>query len=648
MRKITALLLIVVFIALMGGTIAAAPLYRDVPSTHWAYEYISRISDRGLMVGDTEGYFKPNDSIDKFETSKILARMAGYKYTNVSDSERDYYNKAYDKNKTFLSQYSASFAKWNSSADREVAYLLEKEILTVEDLNQFVIKRADGTEALRALSREEAAVFFTRLMGRKNEALNFSDSNYFKDDVSISISSKPYVYYLRSLGIVSGDTNNNFNSNGAVTRAAMAIMCDKVLTILGAGSTPYVDSASDSTDSGFVNKAETISGVIDKYYDSLQALQIISNEGKKNIYKLSSTVSITIDGFLRTASDLQEGMPAVMIIGNNELMDIKAQNIQTVSTNIVPISNTELSVVEGTVSSVSPDTVTNTVSIEIRMLNPTGQITSEIRPYALTANCEISRGAESVGFSNIRVGDIISASVSGNQVHRIKLQEESRKITGAILLAKERVNATNSIVLTIQDTNANIHDFKVTGNSYITRRGLGTVTWSELRIGDSVDVYCEYNEIVEIHASGVKSYVDVWIQEIHLTADSSYIITRNLNNKLDTYSLISGTVDPYSLRIGSKVRLRLDSSEVETVNVLEDAASGAITGHVQSIRDTYIVVRDSSSLNNIEIKYDDNTVFVDSYSGNQIRVRDLELNSRVYIVLSNSDTRYAKTITILT
>jgi len=642
--------------ALLAGivlmsSVALAATYSDVPSTHWAYAAISRVSERGLMLGDMNGNFNPDSSIDKFDTAKILAQMAGYKYTNVSTSETEYYNKAYEKNKTFLSQYAASFSKWNSTANREIAFLLEKEILTVEDLNQFVIRKNDGTEALRALSREEAAVFFVRLMGKKSEAVAYTDYYAFKDDSSISISSKPYVYYLRGMGVISGDPNNNYNPNSAVTRAAMAVMCNAVLDLLNNNNTGTVGTGalSSTNTAASVNNVATISGTIDKYFETLNAFQIDDGAGNKSIYKLSSSVSITVDGFLKTAQDLKTGMSIIGTVNNNELVSIKAQSMVTVApSTVVPVTNTELSTVEGTVKSISTASATETISVEVLTINPIGQVFSEVRSYAVNDNCSITMDGDAIDFTDITIGAIVTLKVSGSQVHSISLPAKDVEIEKGTLLEKSYITTTGTPVLKIQDEDEKIYELRVTNNSYIFRKGIGECVWSELRIGDSVWVEAEYDEIIRVNATGKSSSENVRIQEIHITMEGAYIVGKSLSdNQVKTYSLIISTVDPYSLQVGSVAQLNLDSWEVETVNMVESAESGSVTGYIKSIRSSYFVIQDISSNKAIEVQFNNDTVFVNSMTGKRISYKQLQEDSKVYVIYSSSSSSLAKTVTVL-
>ncbi len=54
----------------------AAPLFRDVPPTHWAYNSVTWASTNGIMngPGDMPGYFDPAGVANRAQLATVLAR----------------------------------------------------------------------------------------------------------------------------------------------------------------------------------------------------------------------------------------------------------------------------------------------------------------------------------------------------------------------------------------------------------------------------------------------------------------------------------------------------------------------------------------------------------------------------------------------
>lgn len=53
-------------------------IYEDVPSDHWAFSYIATLSGMGLLNGNPDGYFYPEDTVTYAEAAKVLVHMLGY------------------------------------------------------------------------------------------------------------------------------------------------------------------------------------------------------------------------------------------------------------------------------------------------------------------------------------------------------------------------------------------------------------------------------------------------------------------------------------------------------------------------------------------------------------------------------------------
>ncbi len=57
-------------------------IYTDVPSSHWAYKYITAVTDAKLMKGYGHGKFGPNDTVKKEEIITTIVRLKHWKIVN--------------------------------------------------------------------------------------------------------------------------------------------------------------------------------------------------------------------------------------------------------------------------------------------------------------------------------------------------------------------------------------------------------------------------------------------------------------------------------------------------------------------------------------------------------------------------------------
>ena len=63
--------------ALSENTAAGgAPSFTDVPDGHWAHDVIVRMAARGILQGDGDGTFRPEDPITHQEATLILQRLS--------------------------------------------------------------------------------------------------------------------------------------------------------------------------------------------------------------------------------------------------------------------------------------------------------------------------------------------------------------------------------------------------------------------------------------------------------------------------------------------------------------------------------------------------------------------------------------------
>ncbi len=663
----------------------SATAYKDVPSGHWAYTSVMAVSDKGLMVGDTSGNFKPNDMINKFDTAKTLAIAAGYKYTNQTAEERIFFDAAYNKFKPMLANYAKAFTKWISTTDKEVSFLLEKGILTESDLSQFVIKDTSGEQRMRALSRQEACIFLTRLINKQNDALTLKYKSDFNDDASISAAAKPYVYYMKSLGVISPDEKGNFAPNGAVVRASLAIMLDRTLALSTSnGNNTSSNTNANANTSNNANQntstsppnntntqVDTVVGKIDKFYPSLNAVQIISGSTKK-IFKMSPEIAVTINNTAKAVSDLKEGMDVLGVIKNDALV-----SLQTGGTNAIPdptapvptmapvatatpvpttapIATTaptpdptqapSLGLIEGTVDSKAYSD--NSITVNVRMLSNDGNLIMEKRKYTFDASANIVKGAVNVTFGDIANGDVVTLHVTGNNCTSLRIEERTRSFKGYTISDKRVLSDGITQIVVIKDKSGANSIYNINNNSFITRNGL-LASWGSLRVGDTVDFVTEYEKIKDLYALSIKSNIEGTIEDISIKKEAHNIVVKT-ETGTQTYNVINSPIDVYALRIGMKIAMKLDSNEVESVTVLQDAPLSNITGIVSSIKSNAIVVSmgDGSGASK-EVTLNASTVYLSSTSGNRIQLSGIKTGNKVYIVFSPNSNTVAKSVTVL-
>ena len=58
-----------------GAAIASADMFTDVPSTHWAYQAVSSLSEQGIIDGFPDNTFKGNQNVTRYQLALITAKL---------------------------------------------------------------------------------------------------------------------------------------------------------------------------------------------------------------------------------------------------------------------------------------------------------------------------------------------------------------------------------------------------------------------------------------------------------------------------------------------------------------------------------------------------------------------------------------------
>ena len=147
----------VVFLLILGilamiCTLAIAVEYSDLAKDHWAYDAISKMSEKGILSGYPDGTFIPNKAITRAEFSKILVVSLELKDGSASfeDVTSEHWAKQYvDIAGNYLP---------NSQGESQTLFLPEKQAV-----------------------REEMATTVVKALGLENESVDKSILNKFSD-----------------------------------------------------------------------------------------------------------------------------------------------------------------------------------------------------------------------------------------------------------------------------------------------------------------------------------------------------------------------------------------------------------------------------------------------------------------------------------
>lgn len=178
---------------------ASSPKFSDVEK-HWSRESVEALSDAGIISGFPDGSFKPDASVTRAETIKMIVVLAGVS----TDTE------------------TASGFGDVDSADWFAPFV------NAGVANGYIFGNEEGNFNPAAnITREDVCVILYRALGLSDDASEAT----FTDSEAISSYAKEAVEKLVAAGIVKGDDTGAFNPQKAITRGEIATLLHRAMQI---------------------------------------------------------------------------------------------------------------------------------------------------------------------------------------------------------------------------------------------------------------------------------------------------------------------------------------------------------------------------------------------------------------------------------
>ena len=170
--------------------------FYDVALTHWAYTYINKLYDRGIVSGKSETEFAPDGYVTKEEFLKILVGTLGL---DAKTGSLDF-----------------------SDVDIDAWYA--PYVYTALD-NGIVFGKSDGTLGIGdSLTRQDAAVLISRVINHATVG-----STEFTDISEASDYSVDAIKEVSNAGFISGYPNGSFMPLKTITRAESCAILYRLL-----------------------------------------------------------------------------------------------------------------------------------------------------------------------------------------------------------------------------------------------------------------------------------------------------------------------------------------------------------------------------------------------------------------------------------
>lgn len=173
--------------------------FKDVPSTHWAYEFVNLLSTKGIIDGVGYGLFDPNGKVTRAQFVKMLAGVLGVAPTETVSVFKDVPADA-----------------WYSGY---VAWAYANEITGGVDDEHFAPDAG--------VTREQICTLIARAADEYGIDLPIKETAIsFIDEASISPYASDSIVKMQRAGIISGYDDGSFRpQNGATRTEAAKLLC---------------------------------------------------------------------------------------------------------------------------------------------------------------------------------------------------------------------------------------------------------------------------------------------------------------------------------------------------------------------------------------------------------------------------------------
>ena len=178
-------------------TTTYSQVFSDVPTSYWAFDYISEMTDRGVLSGYPDGKFYPNKKVTRAEFAKIMTCAAGIPASYMLYSHYDDVD-----NQEWCSPYieAARYYLSGYESNGKTYYLPNNSAL-----------------------REDIAVALVKLKGYDTTGYDLSIiQTMFTDWQSISQDARKYVAVAVENGLISGYDDGTFRGQDSISRAEAA------------------------------------------------------------------------------------------------------------------------------------------------------------------------------------------------------------------------------------------------------------------------------------------------------------------------------------------------------------------------------------------------------------------------------------------
>ena len=600
-------LLIVMFMLINPIFSFAATVFSDVASNHWAKDFISKMSEKGIIRGfeDTKTLrfnFKPENPVTYVESIQMIYQTL--KSVNKLKSTTGLVT----KHQTTLT--SAKIPTW---AHEAMAYAIEYNIVHKDEVTKFIKNNAQVNA-----KRVDVAVFLGKAIDM-DDAIDPLPILGFMDAEMIIKVAVPYVDLLVKKQIINGDNNNRFNPNNAIKRAEMATICSKTYDLLNQNTgttTPVIPTPTQPTTPK--QDIKTIEYIIEE----TNTIVVKNEEGQREVYGLPKNTYIKINGKTSRLETLKIGQKIVFVFDSKDVV-----------TEIITINS--ISEFEGII-----EKITDYIDYYLITVKDYDRPTIK-KDFKVYSNAEILLNDKKVAFSRLRSGDTVYLTIDGETAKKIEI-EASNAVYDGILESNVYFNPYPMIKVKVR--NNEVIELELDEDVEVTRNSRSKGT-EDLIKGDVISVTVKRGKATHIIATSVdtKRKDEGTIKTLAFANPSKITIVTSDNEETE-YDLANSVdveiddkdAEIYDLRPNYYVKLSLTNGIVTSIDAESSKSTNSIVGEVVKVYMDYNILT-VKFLNSATATHETKTITVNdstkiiSTTGTTLRLGHLSAKDKVFI-----------------
>lgn len=536
------LIILMIMTIVLQPAVYAQTNFKDIEN-HWAKKEIEEMVEKKFILGYPDGTFNPDKQVTKLDTLIMASRVLGVD----KEENKEEVTAAEDTYKEALSSY-------NIYGKKEIAFLLSRKVLLDSELDTYL----KGDNAKAYTKRYEAAIIFTKLMGKEKDVINKTIIILpFMDSQQIPLHAKPYVEFMTNEEIMKGITVNGkteFKPNDYLTRAQIALMLLRVSKKI---ETQVVVKP--------VETETTFTGTI-SYLETGTRMMLVTNDSSTKTYNLLSSTPIKLDNATADSGSLEKGFGVTVKTKGNEILEVSATSRSYSKTVSGPLTS-----------------VPGTSSSKIKIKNGL-ETNAAVEEFELDEYVHITYNGNTSSIQGIDEGDYATIYVLSNgKVGKIVAEDKDKTVSGVV----ESVTVDDKVYLNVKVDGKTVK-YEVLSDVVVYRNDTLS-SLKNVKAGDEAKITLRYRAVKEIRAESESKTIEGTIEEILISKNPKITVksgntTTQYDMTIDAVIKVDNAISGiYDLRLGYKAVFELDNNIIIGVKAEKKIETQEVRGTIQMI-----------------------------------------------------------------